>query len=183
MSRPPKRSTVAATIASTCAASLTSHGCATASGSPRSVPLRDASPSLTPSSASRWATAAPIPRLAPVTRATFRSGSCFLQRSKDRVEQPETLVALLVGEAPARFRLDSLADANAGGDGLVHVPEDACGDAAEKCRSIRGAFVHRRALEREIEHGRQDPQPEIAARASARDATRARLDAEVLQQF
>jgi hypothetical protein len=100
-----------------------------------------------------------------------------------RGEQPCRLVAVLVGGAPPRFRLDSLADSNAGRHGLVDVPEDACGDAAEKCRSIRGALVRRCALEREIEHGREDPQPEIAARASARDATHARLDAELLEQL
>src|SRR5258705_23495 len=48
MSIPPKRSTVAATAASTCAMWRTSQMSPTASGRPRSPPRRDARPSFTP---------------------------------------------------------------------------------------------------------------------------------------
>src|SRR5262245_56555966 len=50
-----------------------SHGGATAPTMPRSSPLRDARPRRTPCSSSARATAAPIPRLAPVTTATLPS--------------------------------------------------------------------------------------------------------------
>ena len=55
------------------ARSRTSHGCATTPSRPRSSPLRDARPRFTPRSCSSRATAAPMPRLAPVITAVLPS--------------------------------------------------------------------------------------------------------------
>src|SRR5262249_56290542 len=55
-------------------------GWATGASMARSSPLRAARPSRTPCSSSARATAAPIPRLAPVTTATFPS-SAFIRVS------------------------------------------------------------------------------------------------------
>ena len=70
---PPKRSAVAEQSASREARSRTSHACATVRSRPRSSPALEASPRFAPRSWSIRATAAPIPRLAPVITAVFPS--------------------------------------------------------------------------------------------------------------
>jgi len=70
MSIPPKRSAAAAASASSAAGSRTSVDSPIVSGRPRSSPLREPSASAAPSALSRRATAAPMPRLAPVMSAT-----------------------------------------------------------------------------------------------------------------
>ncbi len=80
-------------------ASRTSHGRATAPSRPRSSPLRDASPSFTPCASSAVATAAPMPRLAPVMTAILPSS--------DVMCPPEVEVrdrARGIGRSPARTR-------------------------------------------------------------------------------
>src|SRR5262245_53885894 len=98
MSIPPNRSAVSSHNAASAEASRTSVGFATAPPRPSVSPLRDARPRLTPRSCSKRATAAPMPRLAPVTTAVFPSrliassrrsfaGSAFETRQLDEVAE------------------------------------------------------------------------------------------------
>ena len=58
-------------------------------------------------------------------------------------------------------------------DSFLHVGEDACSDSAEQRRAERRALLRRRALERQLEHGRDDPR--ARARCARRRRTRGRL--------
>ena len=65
----------------------------------------------------------------------------------------------------------------------MHIGVDAGANAREQSRAERRALLDDRALERDAEHRGDDPQPQLAARAAARDATGVRLDAELAQQL
>src|SRR3989442_515865 len=73
MSSDPSASTVSVTATSTAAASRTSQAKASAPAMPRSPPRRESSETRAPAPASVLAAAAPMPLLAPVTRATLPS--------------------------------------------------------------------------------------------------------------
>ena len=60
--------------------------------------------------------------------------------------------------------------AHARRDGLVHVAPEPAGDAAEQRRAVGRALLDGEPLERDLEHGRDDLQPQLAARAAAGDA-------------
>src|SRR5688572_4232399 len=184
MSRRPKRSTVRATASSTWPRLRTSQVSPSAFGSPRSSPLREASPTATPWFASARPIAAPIPRLAPVTNATLSSSPMlFLHSSDRRIQRAIASVTVLVARRPGSVRLDGLAHANARCDCLVRTCERAAGDAREERRPVRRALVDDAPLERQAERGRDDLEPEPTVRAAAGRAARRRLDAEPAQKL
>ena len=61
--------------------------------------------------------------------------------------------------------------------------EHPCRDAAEQRRAESGSLLDGGALEREPEHRRDDAQPELAPRPTARDAAGHRLDTELGEQL
>src|SRR3954466_7609224 len=114
-----KWSTTSLVALSTWALSLTSHFTPSArSPRPRSSPRRDSSPTLAPASCSLRATDAPMPPLAPVTRATFPSSWLIglLLSCADR--HPGDLVAFDLERERARA-VEALAAHVGGDDGLV----------------------------------------------------------------
>ena len=60
--------------------------------------------------------------------------------------------------------------AHAAGHGLVRARPEAAGDAAEQRGTVRGAGVDGDALEGQLQHRRDDPQPQLAARAATAHA-------------
>src|SRR4051812_16314040 len=106
MSRPPKCSTVWATAASTWSRALTSQAMPSAPSMPRSSPLREASATRAPASASWREVAAPIPLLAPVTSATLPAMSATwdsLSGSDLRRGYCDRVSALRLANAPVSF--------------------------------------------------------------------------------
>src|SRR5262249_25520164 len=100
----------------------TSHGAATTPSSPRSSPLREASPRLTPRSCSIRATAAPIPRLAPVITAVFPSSAIHppVVESATENTQYDRRVLTRAEVDDARHRAAAVLDAA----GIVLTPEE-----------------------------------------------------------
>ena len=139
------------------------------SSSPRSSPLRDARPRLTPRACRRRATAAPMPRLAPVITAVLPSrlmaspevavpGRAHGSARSSRGRRPPM-------PAPAR---------SARRRGRTARPprrrrRRRRPHAGEQRRAERRAGVALRALERQVEHRGDDRRPEVAARAAAGD--------------
>ena len=87
-----------------------------------------------------------------------------------RVERAEALAPLGVRRDPVRLGLDLAADPHARGDGRRRVGPRAARDAAEQRGAVGRALLDHRALERQLEHRGDDPQPQLRARAAARDA-------------
>ena len=65
----------------------------------------------------------------------------------------------------------------------MDVREDARGDSAEERGAVRGSLLGRCSLERQIEDGRNDPKPEGASGAAARDARELGFDAELPEEL
>src|SRR5690606_15262004 len=136
MSTPPCLSAVASTSRRIASGSRTSVGMATASGMPRSSPLRDAKPSLAPASWRARATAAPMPRLAPVTTATRPSNEDI----RDLQFSASELFELVLGDLSRH-----LADDDHGED-FVH------GDVVLVHRAHQPALEHDADPVRQVEH-------------------------------
>jgi hypothetical protein len=106
-----------------------------------------------------------------------------LKRAHRRVEGAKALVLSLVDPLPAGNGLDGVADTNAALDRLVDVCEDPARDAAEQCRPVRRPLFDGRALERQVEYGCDDPDPQVAPCAAARDPRGRRLDPERAEEL
>ena len=122
------------------------------------------------------ATAAPMPRLAPVITAVLPSRLIVPPEVAvpDRARGSARSRAAYAVD-PRGVGLDARRDAHAARDRLCRVGEHAGAHAREQRGAERGARVGRRALERQVEHGGDDPHPQVAARAAAREAADRRL--------
>src|SRR5437763_11433131 len=94
------------------------------------------------------------------------------------IELAEPLVAFRVDAGPLGVRIDTVSDTDAAFDGLARVVE-----AGEERGAEGRSLLSRRALERQAEHRRDDPPPQLAARAAAGDAADRRCHAELAQQL
>jgi len=82
-----------------------------------------------------------------------------------------------------RVRFRRLLGTDAVRNRVVDVREDTRRDAAEERRAVRGSLRRHGGLEREVEHGRDDPPPQRGPGAPARDPCRTRVDAELAQKL
>ena len=89
---------------------------------------------------------------------------------------------LAVGVRPRGVRLDRARHTDTSGDRLVDVSEDASRDTAEERGAEGRALLGLGQLERDAKHGRDDLEPEAAARASAGDPRPRCLDTERAKQ-
>src|SRR5215467_11403784 len=115
-----------------------------------------------------------MPARLPCSRAATRSPPCdgasgsspLLEGPEDWVEAAEAPVAGLV----VPLRLDPPSRSDAAGDRVVCIREDACTNAGEEGRAECRSLLRLGRLEREAQHRGEDPEPELAPRASSRDA-------------
>src|SRR5215204_6235519 len=86
------------------------------------------------------------------------------------MERPEPLVPVGVDALPFRIGLDLVADPDTRLHRLPGVDEHPRRNASEQRRTVGCALLDGRPLERQSEHGRDDPKPKLAARPSTGDA-------------
>ena len=144
---------------------------------------RRARPRL-PRSRAPDATAAPIPRLAPVTNATLPSrpmpappllGWPGTARESER-NRPRSAAPRQGSARPSRARERTR-------DRVLRARERPARDAREQRGTVRRALLDEQRSSGRLEHGRDDLEPEAAARAAARRAARSRSDAELAQEL
>src|SRR6266511_2498892 len=109
--------------------------------------------------------------------------SCHLQGSKGGIERTKALIPGFIRLAPARIDVAHVANMDAARDRFVHICERADFHAGEEGGAVRGAFLDNRSLEGKAEHGSEDSHPELAARASSRDATGGGVHTELAQEL
>src|SRR4051794_18633656 len=78
-----------------------------------------------------------------------------------RIEGAETLPLLPVRLDPPAHGVYPTGGAHARRDGLGRVREHASRDAAEQRGAVGGALLDREPLDRQLEHGGDDPQPQL----------------------
>ena len=115
-------------------------------------------------------------------RLSFKAHAA-LQWSKCGIERLEALVTLVVGRDPGRVGVDPVAGAHATRHRIRRIGEYFRPHACQKGSAERGARVAPDALERDPEYRRGDLQPQVAARAAARDAPDRGLHPELPQQL
>ena len=99
--------------------------------------------------------------------------SC-LHFSDGRVQRAIASVSVCVDACPGRVRLDRLTHSHARCDRLPSARERSGRDSCEERCAVCRALVDDTALEREVERGRDDLEPQAAPRASSRRPARRR---------
>src|SRR5438045_8431326 len=94
------------------------------------------------------------------------------------IELAEPLVAFRVDAGPLGVRIDPVSETDAAFDGLARAVE-----AGEERGAEGRSLLCRRALGRQAEHRRDDPPPQLAARAASCDAADPRRHGEPTQQL
>ena len=106
-----------------------------------------------------------------------------LHSSDGRIELSKASVTVGIARRPGSVRLDRLAHAHARRDRLAGTRERTARDAREKRGTVGRALVHRAALERQVEHRRDDLEPQPAPRSAARDPSALGRDAELAKEL
>src|SRR5439155_25962060 len=109
--------------------------------------------------------------------------ACLLPRFEGRVERAKASVTGVVKRAPRVVRLDAVAQAHAPGHRLMDVRERAGCYSREERGSVRRAFLDGGQLERKVQHGGDDLEPEPAPCPAPRDPARLGPHAELAEEL